>query len=449
MPALLLAVVAAASLAPSTAQPSTPQKPPAPAAPWPSWRGPHGTGHVEGANPPTTWSETENVRFKVELPGRGYGTPVVAAGRAFLAASRPIGPEVDPVPDDMPGAHDNAGITQRHEFLALAVDLETGAIAWQKTLHEQLPHAVFHQSSALVTASAVTDGELVVFHYGSYGLHCLDVDGDLVWSKDLGDLRIKHGHGEGGSPVLHGDTVVVNWDHEGDSFVVALDKRTGDELWRAERDEPTSWSTPITVEHDGRVQVIVSATNAVRAYDLETGEVIWSCRGLSHNVVASPVFGDGIVYAGSSYDTRRMFAVRLDGAEGDVTETDHVLWRRRRGTPYVPSPLLRGEWLYFMNHYQGFLTRVHGPTGDEPRRPVRLVGMREVYASPIAAGEHIYVTDRSGVTAVLRDDPEDGLVLVGQNALDDRISASLAIVGDEILVRGDRFLYCIGKASAK
>jgi outer membrane protein assembly factor BamB len=417
-----------------------------PSVPWPSWRGPNGTGHVEGAKPPTSWSETENLRFKLELPGQGYGTPVVAGGLAFFAAARPIGDEVEPVPDDMPGAHDNARIARRHEFLAFAVDLETGEIAWQSVLHQQLPHAVFHKSSALVTASAVTDGEHVIFSFGSYGLFCLTMDGERVWDRDLGDLRVKHGHGEGGSPVLYGDTVVVNWDHEGPSFVVALDKNTGEELWKKDRDEPTSWSTPITVEHDGRIQVVVSATNAVRAYDLATGDVLWSCSGLSHNVVASPVSADGVVYAGSSYEKRRMFAVALDGAKGDVTDSDHVLWRRQRGTPYVPSPLLCGEWLYFMNHYQGFLARVHAKTGAEPRRPVRLPGMREIYASPVAAGGHLYVTDRTGVTAVLRDDHERGLILVARNVLEDRISASAAIVGDEILLRGERFLYCIARA---
>ncbi len=413
---------------------------------WSSWRGPLGTGVAPEADPPVTWSEQENVRFKVVLSGAGYGSPVVHSGKVFLTAAEPFGEQLSPVPDDAPGAHDNARVTQRHRFVAMALDAQTGALMWQKTLHEQLPHAGFHVSSALAAASAVTDGEHVFAFFGSYGLYCLTVDGELVWGKDLGDMDVKHGHGEGVSPVLHGDTLVVNWDHEGPSFVVAFDKATGEERWRRERDEVTSWSTPIAVPHRGRVQVIVSATGALRAYDLETGDVVWSCRGLSHNVVASPVAGDGVVYAGSSYEKRRMFAVRLEGAEGDVTNTDRVVWRRQRGTPYVPSPLLYGDWLYFLNHYQGFLARVHARSGREAHRPIRVAGMREIYSSPVGAADRIYLTDRDGVTLVLAHPADEQAPnVLARNVLDDRFSASAAVVGDAIYLRGERHLYCLAR----
>jgi outer membrane protein assembly factor BamB len=413
---------------------------------WSSWRGPLGTGVAPQADPPIQWSERQNVRFKVAVPGFGYGTPIVHGDRVFVTAAEPFGPELTPVPDDAPGAHDNARVTQKHRFLAMAFDARTGEQLWRTDLHQQLPHAGFHQSSALAAASAVTDGEHVFAFFGSYGLYCLTVDGDLVWKTDLGDMDIKHGHGEGVTPVLHGDTLVVNWDHEGPSFVVAFDKATGEERWRKQRDEVTSWSTPITVEHDGRVQVIVSATGAVRAYDLATGDVIWSCRGLSHNVVASPVAADGFVYAGSSYEKRRMFAVELQGAKGDITNTDNVVWRRQRGTPYVPSPLLYGEWLYFLNHYQGFLARVHARTGREAHRPIRLPGMRAIYASPVGAANRIYLTDREGVTLVLAH-PANGAEpeVLARNVLDDSFSASMAVVGDAIYLRGRQHLYCLAR----
>ena len=168
---------------------------------------------------------------------------------------------------------------------------------------------------------------------------------------------------KGASPVLHGDTLVVNWDHEGESFLAALDKRTGQERWHVARREVTSWSTPIVVEHDGRVQVIVSGTERVRGYDLADGRVIWECGGLSHNIVASPVSAEGIVYAASSYETRAMLAIRLEGAQGDITGTEQVIWQRDRATPYVPSPLLYEGTLYFLRHYQGILTRVRAVDG--------------------------------------------------------------------------------------
>lgn len=415
---------------------------------WHQWRGPSATGVAADADPPISWSETENIRFKLELPGLGYGTPIVVGERIYLTAAIAVGPHGKPVPDDAPGAHDNATVTQRHEFVALAVDRDAGQIVWQRKLHTQLPHQGYHKSSALAAASMVTDGERLYAFFGSYGLYCLNTKGEVQWQKNLGDMQIKHGHGEGCSPVLHGDTVVVNWDHEGQSFVVAFDKRSGEQRWRKERDEVTSWSTPIVVEVAGVPQLLVSGTKQMRSYDLRTGEVIWSCRGLSNNVVASPVAKDGMLYAGSSYVRKRMLAIRLEGAKGDITNTDHVVWRRQVRTPYVPSPLLYGEWLYFLNHYQGFLSRVHAKTGKEPRRPMRLANMREIYSSPVGAAGRIYITDREGVTMVLSHGNEEPKLLA-YNQLEDSFSASAAIVGDAIYLRGTRYLYCIGKPLPK
>ena len=411
---------------------------------WGQWRGPLGTGVAPGSNPPTRWSETENVRFKTPLPGAGYGTPVIWGDRIFLTAAVPVGPILDPVPDDAPGAHDNAAVRQVHRFIAFAIDRHSGEIVWETMLHEQLPHAGFHVSGALAAASAVTDGEHLIAFFGSYGIYGLDLDGEVLWHDDLGDMQVKHGHGEGATAALHGDTVIVNWDHEGPSFITALDKATGKPRWRKERDEVTSWATPIVVEHAGRQQVIVSGTRRVCAYDLEDGSVIWECAGLSNNVVASPVAADGMVFAGSSYVRKRMLGIRLESAKGDITTTDRIAWRRQRGTPYVPSPLLLDGWLYFLNHYQGFLTRVEAATGLEPNRAMRLPGMNDIYASPVAAGGHVYITDRSGVTAVLRADPANPEILA-HNVLDDTFSASAAIAGDELFLRGSRALYCISR----
>ena len=414
---------------------------------WMSWRGPNGSGVAPHANPPITWSETENVRFKIALPGVGYGTPIVSGDHILLSAAIAVGPELAKVPDDAPGAHDNATVTQKHEFVVIAVSRSKGEILWQTKVHEQVPHATYHKSSALAAASMVTDGELALAFFGSYGLHCLDMEGRLLWRRDLGDMQIKHGHGEGCSPVLHGDIVVINWDHEGESFVVAFDKRTGRELWRKQRDEVTSWATPIVVRVGAASQLIVSGTKKIRAYDLSTGELIWWCVGLSNNVVASPVSADGMFYAGSSYVRKRMLAVRLEEAKGDLTQTDHIVWRKQVRTPYVPSPLLYGEWLYYLNHYQGFLSRVHAKTGAEPDRALRLPGMREIYSSPVGAANRIYITDRDGATLVLSHTGETPRLLA-HNRLDDSFSASAALVDDELYLRGQRYLYCLREQAA-
>ncbi len=413
---------------------------------WPQWRGPLATGVAPRATPPTQWSETENLRWKAEVPGFGHSTPIVWGDRVFVTTAIPFGGQVDAVPDDAPGAHDNAPVTQRQEFAILALARADGEVLWQQTLRKQLPYAGAHKSGSLASASPVTDGEHLIAFFGSHGIYCLDFDGELVWEHDLGKMQVKHGHGEGSSPVLHGDTVVVNWDHEGPSFLVAFDKRTGEQRWRVERDEVTSWSSPIVVEHGGKPQLIVNGTKRVRAHDLATGEVIWECGGLSHNVVASPVAAEGLVFVASSYEKRALLAIQLEGARGDLTGGDNILWQRRRRAPYVPSPLLYDGKLYFLNHYQGVLTRVTAKTGAEPLGPFRLPGIHEVYASPVAADGRIYITDRSGETVVLSHGDAAPEVLA-RNRLDTGISASLALVDAEIYVRGTRHLYCVAAES--
>lgn len=408
---------------------------------WPAWRGPLGTGVAPEGSPPLEWSEEQNVRWKIALPGVGHSSPIVSGERVFLTAAVPTGEPLEPEPETAPGAHDNAPVTHRQAFVALAVNRADGEVLWQRTLYEELPHARAHNTATFASASPVTDGEHVFAFFGSYGLSCLDVAGQPVWGVDLGDMQVKHAHGEGSSPVLHGDTLVVNWDHEGPSFLVAFDKRSGEERWRVERDEITSWASPIVVETGGVAQVIVPGTKRLRGYDLANGEVIWECGGLSRNVVATPVAADGMLFAGSSYEKQAMLAIRLEGAKGDITGTDQVAWYRGRSTPYVPSPLLFDDALYFMHHYQGFLARVDAKTGEQPHRATRLTGLDDVYASPVGAAGRVYVTDRSGVTVVLSHEAEPRVL--AHNALDDRFSASAAIAGSELFLRGERHLYCL------
>src|SRR5262245_32641917 len=410
---------------------------------WAQWRGPLGTGVALNAQPPVVWSETKNIRWKTAVPGKGHSSPVVWGDRIFLTTAIPFGDEIKPR-FVRPGAHDNLAVTRNHEFAVLAVSRTTGKILWQQTVRKAAPHEAGHVTASLASASPVTDGEHVFAFFGSYGMYCLDVNGKLIWKKDLGEMHSKHGHGEGSSPALYGETLIVNWDNEEQSFVVALDKRTGKQRWRIAREEDTSWATPIVLENGGKTQVVVSGTNRIRSYDLTTGAVIWECGGLSSNVVASPVAANGVVYAGSSYDTRAMFAIRLDGARGDITGTKQVLWTRKRGTPYVPSPLLYGDTIYNLQHYQGVLVRIDTKTGEEQGDPIRLGAIRDVYASPVGAAGRIYVTSRDGVTQVIsHGDATPKMLAV--NRLDDSFSASAALVGRELFLRGERYIYCIAE----
>ena len=414
-----------------------------PLAQWGQWRGPLATGAAPKADPPVEWSETKNIRWKTKLPGLGHSSPVVWGSLVFVTTAEMTGakkPFTGVTPD---GAHNNMNPLFDHQFAVMAIDRQTGAVVWRRTVATLQPHESTHESATWASNSPVTDGEHVLSFFGSNGLYCLDTGGRLLWSRDLGDMQVKHGHGEGASPLLHGETVVVNWDHEGASVIVALAKRTGEELWRQPRDEVTSWATPIVVTHDGQPQVVVSGTRRVRGYDLKTGAVIWEAGGLPGNIVASPVGADGMVFAAGSYEKQTLLAIRLTGAKGELTGTQQIAWQKNRSTPYVPSPLLYDGWLYYLRHYQGVLSRVNAKTGDEPSGPFRLGSVFNIYSSPVAAAGRIYVTDRNGKTLVMSNDAEPKALTL--NKLDDRFSASAALVGDAIFLRGEKFLYCIGE----
>lgn len=411
---------------------------------WPQWRGPYSNGVADqSAKPPSRWSDTENVRWKIELPGRGHSSPIIWEDKVFVTTAVPVGPKLPPKTSGRPGAHDNLPVSQSHQFMVLGIDANTGKSLWQETVHETVPHEGGHYTASLASASPVTDGERVFAFFGSHGLYCLDFSGKLLWQKAFPPMHSKHGHGEGASPALHGDFLIINWDHEEESFLVALDTKTGEERWRREREEVTSWSTPLIVSVDGKQQVVVCGTERVRGYNLRTGETIWECGGMSANIVATPVAEDGIVYVGSSYEKRAMMAIRLAGSGGDITGTDQVLWSRSRGTPYVPSPLLYDGALYFLAHYQNVLTRVDAVSGNDAPGAVRLGEIGNVYASPVGAGGNVFITDLDGTTQVMSNSDIPRHVSI--NRIGEPVNASLAIVGDAIFIRGEQHLFCIAE----
>ena len=411
---------------------------------WPQWRGPLANGVAPQANPPLEWSEKRNVRWKIPLSGKGHSTPIVWGEHIFLTAAVPFGEPLKPVYDNAEGTHDNVPVAQHHRFVVLAVNRKDGKILWSKTVREEFPHEGGHETGSLASNSPVTDGELLFAFFGSRGLYCFDLNGALKWQKDLGRMQTLHAHGEGSSPVVYGDTLILNWDHEKESYLYAFDKRTGKERWKVARDDKTSWSTPLVVEHEGKPQVVISATKRVRGYDLATGRLIWECAGLSRNVVSSPVAGNGMVFAANSYDWQALLAIRLAGAKGDITETDRVAWKLNRLTPYVSSPLLYDDTLYFIRHNQNILSRFEPATGTPRGEPLRLDGIRDfIFASPVGAAGRIYVAARDGTTVVLRHDRENKTLAV--NRLEDSFSASPALVDRELYLRGERFLYCIAE----
>ena len=416
---------------------------------WANWRGPLQTGVAPDANPPVHWGEGTNILWKLPLEGLGHSTPVAWSNQLFLTMAVPYGPELPPTEadghDHADGAHDNLDATQRQKFIALSVDRFTGKPLWKKTLNDQHPHEGTHNTGSWASQSAVTDGEALIVSFGSRGLFGLKLDGTVMWKKDLGKLYSRHAHGEGSSPALFNKTVVVNWDHERESFIAALDRDTGNQLWKVARDEPSSWSTPLIITHKTTTQVIVSATGRIRSYDLKTGNVLWECGGLTRNVVASPVYANGIVVLSNSYDARVMIAINLDKAKGDITNNkDAIAWTVDRHTSYVPTPLVYGNRVYMIRHLQAWLSCLDLDTGKPVFGPGRLPNQGLIFASPVGAANRIYITDRSGITSVLQHKDEPTLLAVNQ--LDDAFSASPVIIGDTLYLRGQKSLYAIKRA---
>lgn len=410
-------------------------------AAWPQWRGPEATGVAPRAEPPVTWSEERNVLFKVEIPGKGHASPVVWGEKIFLLTAIPTGQKAR-VAEGAAEPAFGRGVTPDEvlRFVVMALDRETGEVLWQRTAAEEAPHEGTHPDGTWASASAVTDGEHLIAHFGSRGIFAYDLAGNLRWSKDLGDMRTRHAFGEGSSPVIHGNVVVINWDHEGDSFIVTLDKATGGELWKKSRDEVTSWATPLVVEHDGEPQVVVSATGKIRGYELATGKVLWEADGMTVNTIPSPVHADGLVYAMSGFRGNTLKAIRLARAQGDAAESGAIAWEYDKDTPYVPSPLLYGDLLYFLKHNQGILSCLDAETGEVKYGPVRL-GVSGVYASPVGAAGRVYVPGRDGTTVVLEHGPE--FKVLAENELDEGFDASPAVVGDTLYLRGRRHLYAL------
>ena len=419
---------------------------------WPQWRGPHATGVAPFADPPVEWSEDRNVKWKVAIPGKGSSSPIVWGNRVFLTTAIPTGKKAKPASKEPPSSQGDRrhrfrmpGIepTEVQRFAILAIDRQSGKVLWQRTLREELPHDGTHPTGTWASNSPVTDGERVYAYFGSRGLYCLDWEGNPIWEKDLGDMTIKLGFGEGSSPFLYGDKIVLTWDHEGPSFTIALDKKTGKELWSASREEITSWATPVVVEHAGKAQVVTSATNRVRSYDLATGKLIWETTGMTRNAIPSPVASGGMVFVTSGFRGNALLAIRLDGAAGDITNSKSIAWKLDQDTPYAPSPLLYKDTLYLLKRNSGILSCFNARTGQEYYRQKRLEGIGDVYSSPVGAGGRVYVTGREGTTVILERGPE--FKVLSTNKLEDGFDASPAVVDKEIYLRGRRYLYRISE----
>jgi outer membrane protein assembly factor BamB len=412
------------------------------AAHWPRWRGPFNNGVARTAAP-VEWSQTKNLAWKTAIPGRGHSTPIIWGDRIYLTTAVPTGRGTKtPVPlGGGKGTGGGAGVGEEQRFVVLCLDRKTGQVIWERTAKVATPHEGYHyRYGSFASNSPVTDGQRVYAFFGSRGIYCYDLNGKLVWQKDFPPMLMRLHYGEGTAAVLDGDRLILNFDQETDSYIVALSKMDGRELWRASRDEPSAWAQPLVLEHHGKRQVVVAASNKVRSYDYQTGNLVWQCGGLGANVIPSPVTAGGIVYAMSGHRNPNLLAIRL-AHTGDLAGSDSVVWTHQRGTPYSTSPVLHENKLYFVTD-NGMLTCLNAQTGQPYYLQQRLPKPYNFKASPVGAGGKLYLATEEGDVVVVK--MGEKYEVLATNSLGDQTFIASPVVAEERLyLRSQEALYSI------
>ena len=423
--------------------PAVAQVPPAAEKNWHQWRGPFSNGSAApDASPPIQLETGSSGSWSVELPGEGASTPIVWDDQVFvLSAERTDRPAETPIQPHSDAKTQPPNVYYR--YLVTSVDRRTGQVRWQQVATEQLPHEGKHTTHTYAAASPTTDGKRLYVSFGSRGLYCYSLMGELLWQQDPGDMRTRFGWGEAVTPALAGELLIVNWDAEEGSFIMALRAETGELVWRRERPgEVTSWNTPLITEVDGRLMAVVNGSGKARAYLVADGTVVWECGGQTTNAIPSPLRFKELAICMSGYRGAASFGIPLNST-GDVTGGQQISWSFPEGTPYVPSPTLSGNRLYFTGNTGDILTVLDAAVGKPLAEKKRLSGVGNCYASPLAAGGHIYITGREGTTVVLRD--EAPFEVVSTATLDGNFDASPVAVGSQLLLRSWNRLYSFSR----
>ncbi|MBX3442098.1 MAG: PQQ-binding-like beta-propeller repeat protein [Planctomyces sp.] len=425
-------------------------QPAARAEEWRQFRGQGARGVADSSNLPDEWSATRNVRWKQDIPGRGWSSPIVTGNRILLTSVVSSGDSEEPTRGLYFGGNRSNISEAPHEWRILCLDLETGAELWSRVVHEGLPLRPRHIKNSYASETPVTDGERVYALFGDIGLFALTLDGEPVWSKRFEAFPTRYDWGPAASPVLHEGRVYVVNDNEQESWLAAFDAATGDEAWRVSRAEKSNWATPFIWETDQRVELITPGSGRTRSYSLD-GELLYEFGGASSIMIAAPYAAHGLLYVSSGYvgdPVRPIVAVR-PGAQGDIsladgeTQNDSIAWSLPDAAPYNPTTLVHGDVLYVL-HDRGLFAAYDARTGRELYGKQRLPNGRAFTASPWASGDRIYCLSEYGDTFVIR--AGETFELLGVNSLeeDELCMATPAIAGDRLLLRTDRRLYCIG-----
>lgn len=414
---------------------------------WPQFRGARSDGLAIGETLPDTWSTTENVVWKAELPGWGWSSPVVWGDKIFVTTAVSDTAREKLRVGGYPGGHVKP--TDVHRWITYCLDFDTGKIVWQREAHRGVPPEERHPKNSYANATPITDGERVYAHFGNIGMFCYDTDGNPQWEQRWGSFPIRGGWGPGTSPVLHKDRIFLVNDNENESFMLALDKHTGKEIWRVDRQERSNWSTPYVWENEHRTEIVTIGTGRVRSYDLD-GNVLWELNGTSGLVSLTPLAKDGLLYLGAGYHYGPLYAIR-PGAKGDITldsgasNSEWIAWFQRRGSSIHPCYLISGNRLFVLFD-AGLLTCFDAQTGETifPRQRLNTGGGR-FYASPWAYNGKIFLLNEDGTTWVVEDAPE--FKVIRKNSLDDYAWATPAVARGSLFIRTYTGLYRIQNTS--
>jgi outer membrane protein assembly factor BamB len=416
------------------------------AANWPQWRGPGGQGISDEEQIPLEWSSTRNVAWKTPVAGQGHSQPIVWDNRVFLTSDIEGAPAVGHkapehrIEGEIFKHPDSLGSDKRHRLNVLAFDLATGKQLWERTAYDGTVFDDRHKRSSYAAATPVTDGTRIYAYFGPEGVYAYDFQGNLVWKTSVGQFPLL-GMGTGTSPLLYKNLLIIQRDENaGDnSFIAALDRATGKEVWRTRRTVEASWSTPVLVDADGRTELVTNGSQLIVGYDPATGRELWRAKGVESNAIHTPLVGRGLVIATAGFPAKRVIAIR-PGGSGDITGTDRIAWQYDKGTAYVVSPILYGDYVYLVSD-KGILTCLDAKTGEVKYDGGRVPVPASFMASPVAVRDRLLLTSIDGDTYVIRAGPTHEVI--GTNAVGEPVYASLAVSQGRILVRGASHLFCV------
>ena len=423
------------------------------AAHWSQFRGGSSGAVADSPELPETWSATENVAWKTPIPGKGWSSPVVWDDQIFLNTN--ISAFGDEAP---PGGFYSGGEslpipTDEHRWTVYSIDFNSGKVRWATDVHRGVPQAPRHRKNTYASETPATDGERVYAHFGDLGTYCLDMKGKILWSKRWPPVKTHYGYGTASSPVVHEGRLYILNDNNEQSYLLALDKLSGKEIWRVERDEPTTWSTPFVWENEQRTEIVTAGRNKVRSYDLD-GKLLWEISGMSALSLPTPFAVDGLLYVTSGFHVtpeRPVYAIR-PGASGDITpaagtsSNKYLAWSLPQGGPYHPTPVLYDGRFYVLFD-RGFLTCHDADSGKEIYDKRRIdTGGDNFTASPWAYNGKLFCLDESGDTYVIQAGPD--FKVLGTNPLNEMCMATPAVAGGSVIIRTYAHLYRIAKRNA-